>query len=230
MKARVTIAALAAALLLAGAAFADRGPEAGRVHEHVDARHGHNHSYADRGTVVRGLPREARIVRFGRDQYWFHGGVWYRAQGPGLFIVVGPPIGIFVPVLPPFYTTVMVAGIPYYYANDAYYVYRDPQQGYQVVDPPPGVDAMAGAPPPPVGAGAPPPAGGDDMFVYPRNGQSPDQQAKDRYECHRWAADQTGFDPTRGTGGVAPEQAGARRAEYLRAMNACLDGRGYTVR
>jgi len=228
MKTRVTIAALAAALLLAGAALADRGPEAGRAHEHIDARHGHNHSYLDRGYAVRSVPREARLVPFGHDQYWFHEGVWYRRGGIG-FVVVAPPIGIFVPILPPFYTMVVFGGIPYYYANDAYYVYRDPQQGYQVVEPPLGAEAMAGAPPP--GApGAPPPAGGDNMFVYPRNGQSPDQQARDRYECHRWAADQTGFDPTRSAGGVAPEQAGTRRTDYFRAMNACLDGRGYTVR
>ena len=36
----------------------------------------------------------------------------------------------------------------------------------------------------------------DEIFVYPRNGQSADQQARDRYECHRSAVDQTGFDPT----------------------------------
>jgi hypothetical protein len=235
MRTRLTIAALTAALLLTGVALADRGPEGGHGREHVDNRHGHNHSYPDRGVIVRSVPREARIVSFGRDRYWFHGGVWYRAQGPR-FIVVGPPFGIFVPVLPPFYTTVMIGGIPYYYANDAYYVYRDPQQGYQVVEPPPGVDAMAAGPPPGVAGGLPPgvagspPTGGDNIFVYPKNGQSPDQQAKDRYECHRWAADQTGFDPTRGSGGVPPEQAGPRRADYYRAMNACLEGRGYTVR
>jgi hypothetical protein len=227
MRKRVTIAVLAAALLVAGAALADRRADAERGHEHVDSRHGHNRSYLDRGVVMRSVPREAVVVPFGHDRYWFHGGIWYRPYG-GRFIVIAPPIGIFVPVLPPFYTTVLIGGIPYYYANDAYYVYRD-QRGYEVVEPPPGVDAMPGAAPPSGGAGTAPP-GGDNIFVYPKNGQSADQQAKDRYECHRWAADQTGFDPTRGAGGVAPEQAGAKRADYFRAMNACLEGRGYTVR
>lgn len=35
------------------------------------------------------------------------------------------------------------------------------------------------------------------LFVYPANGQSPDQTARDRYECHAWAVQQTGVDPSR---------------------------------
>jgi hypothetical protein len=34
------------------------------------------------------------------------------------------------------------------------------------------------------------------MFVYPSKGQNQEQQDKDRYECHRWAVQQTGFDPS----------------------------------
>jgi hypothetical protein len=35
------------------------------------------------------------------------------------------------------------------------------------------------------------------QFVYPAKGQSPEQQKKDDYECHQWAVQQTGFDPTK---------------------------------
>ena len=35
-----------------------------------------------------------------------------------------------------------------------------------------------------------------DIFVYPNNGQSAGQQSQDRYECHVWAANQSGFDPS----------------------------------
>jgi len=35
------------------------------------------------------------------------------------------------------------------------------------------------------------------LFVYPARGQSPDQLARDRYQCHVWAVQQTGFDPSR---------------------------------
>lgn len=33
------------------------------------------------------------------------------------------------------------------------------------------------------------------IFVYPAQGQSDQQQAEDRYHCHRWAVEATGFDP-----------------------------------
>ena len=35
------------------------------------------------------------------------------------------------------------------------------------------------------------------MYIYPSKGQSSQQQDKDRYECHTWAVQQTGFDPSR---------------------------------
>ncbi len=66
-------------------------------------------------------------------------------------------------------------------------------------------------------------------FIYPRQGQNEKQQADDRYECHRWAVSQTGFDPTNpGSGGY--QMQGANGSDYWRAMGACLDGHGYTVR
>ena len=36
-----------------------------------------------------------------------------------------------------------------------------------------------------------------DVYIYPNKGQSAQQQDRDRYECHSWAVQQTGFDPTR---------------------------------
>jgi hypothetical protein len=36
-----------------------------------------------------------------------------------------------------------------------------------------------------------------EIFIYPTKGQSPDQQNRDRYDCHTWAVQQTGFDPTK---------------------------------
>jgi hypothetical protein len=68
------------------------------------------------------------------------------------------------------------------------------------------------------------------MFVYPRLGQSEKQQADDRYACHRWAAEQTGFDPTKPQDETAERRRLEKRADYQRAMAACLDGRGYTVK
>jgi hypothetical protein len=38
-------------------------------------------------------------------------------------------------------------------------------------------------------------AQGSSLSVYPSNGQTQEQQAKDKYECSQWAASQTGFNP-----------------------------------
>jgi len=35
-----------------------------------------------------------------------------------------------------------------------------------------------------------------DPFIYPSKGQSQEQQSKDKYECHQWAVQQTGYDPS----------------------------------
>ncbi|RLB70108.1 MAG: hypothetical protein DRH07_09295 [Deltaproteobacteria bacterium] len=42
------------------------------------------------------------------------------------------------------------------------------------------------------------------MAVYPAKGQSAEQQKKDEFECHQWAVQQTGYDPTRAK--QAPQQ------------------------
>src|SRR6202142_1966748 len=54
------------------------------------------------------------------------------------------------------------------------------------VTPPPRVVAVRSPPPPP-----------QRVFVYPNNGQSQEQTDRDRYECHLWAVQQTGVDPSR---------------------------------
>lgn len=41
-----------------------------------------------------------------------------------------------------------------------------------------------------------PAASAQQVFVYPERGQSSQQQSQDRYQCHLWAVQQTGFDPT----------------------------------
>ncbi len=151
---------------------------------------------------------------YGRSRYFFYGGVWYRPYGPR-FVVVAPPFGLVVPFLPLYYTTLWVGGIPYYYANEVYYTQT--AGGYMVVEPPKGEVVEAPAPE-------------ERLFIYPRKGQSEKQQSNDRYECHRWAVDQTHFDPTQPPGSAPEAQPNQKRAEYHRAMGACLDARGYTVK
>src|SRR5689334_20474553 len=35
------------------------------------------------------------------------------------------------------------------------------------------------------------------QIVYPAKGQSAEQQKKDEYDCHQWAVQKTGVDPTK---------------------------------
>lgn len=185
----------------------------------LDARYGHNHYYPPRGYAVGVLPRGYVTVRYRTGPYYYNQGIWYRPGASG-FVVVRPAIGLFVPVLPAFYSTVWWGGAPYYYADDVYYRYRTDRREYEVVDAPPEGQASTTQP-----AGTQ-----SDLFIYPKNGQSEEQQSKDRYECHSWASSQSGFDPTQPMGGVDDSQASAKRADYQRAQTACLEARGYSVK
>ncbi len=49
------------------------------------------------------------------------------------------------------------------------------------------------------------PAGGQDVFFYPSQGQTPDQQNRDFGECHAWAVQQTGYNPMAQQGGPPQE-------------------------
>jgi len=171
-----------------------------------DGRYGHNHYYPSRGFVYGTLPVGAVSVGYGGGNYFFHGGVWFRPYGPR-YIVVQPPIGIFLPVLPPDVATIWISGTPYYYADGVYYNVA-PGHGYVVVAAPPGADASATAPPPP------PPA--PDPIFYPRNGQGAEQTEADRRDCNSWATTQP--------------NAMADAKVFQRATEACMDGRGYTMR
>ena len=76
-----------------------------------------------------------------------------------------------------------------------------------------GGGAGMGAP----GARAPSQSGppGGQIFMYPANGQSPQQQALDKRECEKWASDQAGL--------------GSNGPDFRRAMIACVQGRGYSA-
>jgi opacity protein-like surface antigen len=89
--------------------------------------------------------------------------------------------------------------------------------------PPP--DRSAPAPAQPPGAER-----SDSLTITGKNGQSDQQQWADRYECHKWAKDQSGFDPTlRPPSEMSGGEINSRRDQYRRAFTACLEGRGYAV-
>jgi hypothetical protein len=190
-------------------------PHSGYAHANY-ARYSH-YRYPMRGDSTYHLPHGYHTARYHGAPYYYHGGSWYRPYGPR-YVVVAPPIGIGIGVLPPFYSTVWFGSSPYYYADDTYYTYRPERREYVVTTPPRGEARVE------------PPQGSEEVFVYPKEGQSEEQQATDRDECHQWAVARTGFDPRRPAGNVAETDMTSKRAAYARAEAACLDGRGYSVR
>jgi len=68
------------------------------------------------------------------------------------------------------------------------------------------------------------------VIAYPRNGQSSEQQARDHYDCYRFAVAQSGFDPLRTRADPSSPQAAQGLSDYQRAQAACFDGRGYSIR
>jgi hypothetical protein len=102
-------------------------------------------------------------------------------------------------------------------------------------------------------------AGVTGLYAYPKNGQSAEQQARDKQECETWAAQQAALhapqpassvpaapvDPDAAVAGTASAPAARseppadrdatealtpeKREQYLRAESACLEGRGYSV-
>src|SRR6266404_3759385 len=131
-----------------------------------------------------------------RGGYYGWGGGWY---GPWAWGGVG--LGLYFATLPLYYSTVWWEGVPYYYADNVYYRWDPAVSQYETVSQTPEIQGEAAASSP---------AASGTLIVYPKNGKTEEQQGKDKFECHRWAAGQ--------------------RSDYFRAQAACLEGRGYTVK
>jgi Family of unknown function (DUF6515) len=180
----------------------------------LDNQHGHNRYYPAPGHVVKTLPTHVHLIPWRGVNYRYWDGLWYTG-GPHGYVTVHAPFGAIVRAAPSFYTVVTLGGLAYLYANGVYY--REHRSGgYEVVEPPAQASAVA-------------PIKEDKLYVYPRNGQNAQQQASDEYECHRWAATQTGYDPSAAATGQAAGDAKGR-LEYPRARSACLEARGYAVK
>lgn len=183
----------------------------------VDGRHRHGVTYPRVGIHINALPPHHSTIRHHHVPYFYYGGVWYHDSGPD-FVVVAPPMGVIAPVLPPSYTTIWYRGAPYYYGNNTYYVWRPDRNGYMVVEPPEEIVSEK------------PTVLASELYAYPKLGQSEQQQSDDRFECHKWAIKETGYDPTQPIGDVSAKELENRRGNYQRAIKACLEGKGYSVR
>lgn len=54
-----------------------------------------------------------------------------------------------------------------------------------------------------------------EPIVYPAKGQSSQQMAQDRFECHSWAVQQSGFDPSTGASASQPSQPQGKKGREL---------------
>lgn len=86
-----------------------------------------------RNTIIRSFPFSYQTINFGGYGYRYYNGSYYRPYN-GAYIVVAPPIGLFINVLPFGYSRIMVHDYPYYYYNGTYY--DQYQNNYRVVAPP----------------------------------------------------------------------------------------------
>lgn len=155
----------------------------------------------------------SRVPYRGQD-YFYADGYWYRPQGQR-YVVVSPPYGARVRALPSYSQEVWIGSSLLFLAAGNYYTYQPNTQEYVVVTPPSSQPVYAE-----------PVQGSDyDPQAFPLNGQSQQQVELDHYQCYRWAAEQSGFDPANVTYQPAPEVVD----QYRRAMGACLVERGYRV-
>lgn len=152
-------------------------------------------------------------LTFHGRQYFYNDGDYYRFTGLGFSLVDDDDIGVYLYSLPFGYRTLYFGGYPYFYVNHHYYIRDHMRHVYvQVDDPDQTVEDND--------------SNGDSsayhkLMVYPKKGQSAEQEKQDEYECYLWAVKQVGFDPGMGQPG--------NLHDYQRAKSACLEGRGYSV-
>lgn len=189
-------------------------PPPGGWQGHPPPNHGNwgpHPSYWRPGYVTSSMPAGHYRVPYRGSDYYFNDGYWYRPYG-SRYVVVTPPYGVRVRYLPSYAEQVWIGSIGYFLVAGTYYLWQAGTQEYEVVAPPQQQpEAVAQTP--------------YDVVAYPMYNQGPDQQARDRYECHGWAVQQSGFDPA--SASYAPPADVADN--YRRALGACLGGRGYSV-
>lgn len=174
-----------------------------------------NVQYPAIGHEVRTLPQGSRSILVSRENYRYYNGSFYHSGRNGSYVVVRAPIGARVRSLPSGYVRFSIGPRDYFYVNLTYYLWNSDRTEYVVVEEPVGAESAKVSS---IGTVSP------EIFVYPSEGQSDEQRDRDRYECHRWAVDETGFDPMSGESEIDKE------GNYDRANSACLEGRGYTVK
>lgn len=190
-----------------------------RGQSHPDAHRNGRHEY--RHHVRRHPPQPRSYVRIwlgdGLALYWGDGFVGpYRHD----HLIVAPGIGTRVRHVPAGYVSFVIEARRYFYVGGTYYVRDGRHRDYMVVPKPKGADAAMRD-----GRAEREDRFADSAFDRDDGVREWNDAVRewDRNACDAWAASEAG-----GAERAAPGSA-ARRA-YLRAVEACLAGRGYEVR
>jgi len=162
-----------------------------------------------------GINRSAYYpIRVKGRNYFYRDGQYYLRRS-GRYLTIAPPLGARVGFLPRSAISFDIGPRRYFRVGLTWYLHRE-KDIYEVVENPrvsSEADQVTTYEQQQV-----------DMVVYPAGGQSAEQQDRDRYECYRWAKEQSAYDPT------LPNQDLSNKDVYARAMTACLESREYTVR
>lgn len=75
-------------------------------------------------------------------RYLVSGGQWYEQRGRDLVATI-PPAGVMVRDLPDGYSMRWIGGVPYFYADGLYYVWRERPRRYEIMQSPPLAEAEA---------------------------------------------------------------------------------------
>ncbi|HVY05295.1 MAG TPA: hypothetical protein VHB46_04915 [Burkholderiales bacterium] len=160
----------------------------------------------------------------------WHGGYWWWTAPLIVGAAIAWPYYYSRSYAPSYYypqqTTVYVQNPPtYVVANQP--SYQAQSNGVQELGPATGAPPqISNAAPATVSPAPPPQPVAGRWFVYPSKGQSDAQLASDQTECGDWATKRSGYDPDMRYNNHPP----SALSDYGRAMSACLEGRGYTVR
>jgi len=109
-------------------------------HHHDDFHHGDHdfyrwHDHPHYGYHMHFLPPGAVTIWVGGIRYYYYDGLFYSYVGDGDFIIVNPPIGAYVDVIPQDFQPVNINGRIYYTDNGVYYLLTH-HHGYKVVEAP----------------------------------------------------------------------------------------------
>ncbi|WP_051230339.1 DUF6515 family protein [Epilithonimonas caeni] len=82
--------------------------------------------------IVRVVPRNNTVVVYSGVSYHYANGYFYKPHRSG-YVVVTPPVGLRVRVLPVGYTNVVIGGRTYFYFGGVYYIQEQPNS-YEIVE------------------------------------------------------------------------------------------------